>query len=170
MRYKTKIRELTVFALSAAILLIGKIIFEPLPNVHPLGALIMIYTLLWRKKALIPIYLYVFLQGLVSGFNPWWIPYLYIWTVLWAMTMLLAKNMRLNTWSVLYPLVCALHGLLFGILYSPAQAIIFGLNLKQMTVWIAAGFPYDIIHAVGNFAAGFLVLPLTAVLKRAERR
>jgi energy-coupling factor transport system substrate-specific component len=168
MRYKTKIRELTVFALSATIMLLGKVIFEPLPNVHPLGALIMTYTLVFRKKALVPIYLYVFLQGLIAGFNLWWIPYLYIWTFLWGATMLLPKKLPVP--YVIYPIVCALHGLAFGTLYAPAQALLFHLNFKQMLVWIAAGFPFDITHAIGNFAAGFLVFPLVAVLKKLERR
>ncbi len=166
MRYKTKIRDLIIFAFLGALMLLAKIVFEPLPNVHPLGALIMVYTLVYRTRALIPIYIYVFLQGLISGFNLWWVPYLYIWTVLWGMTMLLPKNMKVRTKSIVYPTVCALHGLLFGTLYAPLQALMFGLDFSAMLKWIAAGLVFDAIHAAGNFAAGFLVLPLSSVLKK----
>ena len=62
----------------------SKVIMEALPNIHLLGMLTMVYTLTFRWKALIPIYIYVFLNGLYAGFNVWWVPYLYIWTVLWA--------------------------------------------------------------------------------------
>ena len=67
---------------------------------------------------------------------------------------------------VVYPVVCALHGFLYGVLYSPAQAILFGLNFQQMLAWIAAGLPFDVIHGLGNLAAGLLILPLSELLRR----
>ena len=70
----------------------SKIIMEALPNIHLLGMLTMVYTVVFRAKALIPIYLYVFLNGLYAGFAVWWIPYLYIWTILWGVTMLIPRR------------------------------------------------------------------------------
>lgn len=168
MKNKATPRELIIFAMLGALMLIGKIVFEPLPNVHPLAALVVIYTLVYRAKALIPIYLYVLLQGLISGFNLWWIPYTYIWTVLWGIAMLLPKNMSARIGVFVYPLITALHGLLFGTLYAPAQALMFGLDFNGMIKWIIAGLPFDALHAVGNFAAGFLVLPISKVLRKLE--
>ena len=143
-----------------------KIIMEALPNIHLLGMLIMVYTLVFRVKALIPIYLFVLLNGLYAGFSPWWVPYLYVWTVLWGVTMLLPRRMPIKVASVIYPLVCALHGLAFGVLYAPAQALLFGLNFKQMLVWIATGFPFDLIHGISNLVVGTLILPLSLLLKK----
>ena len=145
----------------------SKILLEILPNIHLLAMLTVLYTVVFRKKALIPIYVYVLINGVWSGFSIWWIPYTYIWTVLWGITMLLPKNMPKGVAAVVYPVVCALHGLAFGTLYAPAQALMFGLDFKQTLMWIAAGLPWDAVHAVGNFAAGFLVLPLAAVMKKA---
>jgi energy-coupling factor transport system substrate-specific component len=71
---------------------------------------------------------------------------------------------------VVYPLVCGVHGLLFGILYAPVQALMFGLNFRQMLAWIISGLPFDAIHGIGNLAAGFLILPLTDLLKKLIRR
>ncbi len=167
-RTHKRLRDLIVFAMLGALMLIGKIIFEPLPNVHPLAALVMIYTLVYRSRALIPIYVYVFLQGLISGFNLWWIPYTYIWTVLWGLTMLLPKKIPTGIAIFTYPILCAFHGILFGVLYAPAQAIIFGLDFSAMIKWIIAGLPFDLLHAGGNLAAGFLVLPISRALKRLE--
>ena len=128
--------------------------------------LTMVYTLAFRKRALIPIYVYVFLNGLYAGFNLWWVPYLYIWTILWGVTMLLPKRMPHKVGAVVYPVVCALHGLAFGTLYAPAQAILFRLNFQQMLAWIASGFYWDVVHAVGNLAVGLLIVPLTILLKK----
>ena len=168
--YSRQIFEICVFAMLASIMLCSKLIMEALPNIHLLGALTMVYTLVFRKKALIPIYLYVFLNGLVAGFSLWWFPYLYIWTILWGITRLLPKNMPPKAQIIVYPLVCCLHGLLYGILYSPAQALMFKFTFKQTLVWICAGFPFDLLHAFGNLLAGLLIVPLTDTLNKLLRQ
>ena len=148
---------------------VSKILMEWIPNVHLLGTLTMAYTLVYRKKALYPIYVYVFLNGALGGFNSWWIPYLYIWTVLWGVTMLLPKQMPKRVSSIVYMLVCAMHGLGFGVLYAPAQALLFGLSFEATMAWIASGFPFDIIHGIGNFFCGMLIVPIASLLRYLER-
>ncbi len=66
----------------------------------------------------------------------------------------------------MYSAVCGLHGLLFGVMYAPVQALFFGLDFNQTLAWIAAGLPFDIMHAIGNFAAGFLIIPLVKLIKK----
>ena len=160
---------MVIFAMLGTLMFCSKIILEVLPNIHLLGMLTIVYTVVYRKKALIPIYIYVFMNGLFAGFNMWWVPYLYIWTLLWGATMLLPKHMPKSVAAVVYPLLCALHGILFGVLYAPAQAVMFGLNFEQMLAWIAAGLPFDLLHSAGNFAAGLLILPLSELLRRLDR-
>ncbi len=159
-------KEIVVFAMLGSILFLSKLLMEWAPNIHLVGMLIMVYTLVYRKKAIIPLYLYVFLMGLFYGFATWWVPYLYIWTVLWAMTMLVPNIKSKNFRIILYIIVCGLHGFLFGILYAPAQAIFFGLDLKGTLSWIVVGFPFDIIHGVSNLLLGSLIYPLSEVLKK----
>ena len=166
---KLNTRQLAIFAMLGAIMYLSKIIMEWIPNVHLLGALTMAYTLVYRKKALYPIYVYVFLNGALTGFNTWWIPYLYIWTVLWGVTILLPKNMPKKMAPIVYMVVCALHGFCFGILYAPAQAIMFGLSFEATLTWIATGFYFDIIHGIGNFFCGMLIVPIASVLRMLER-
>ena len=148
------------------VMFVSKIVMEFLPNIHLLGALTMVYTLAFRAKALIPIYVYVMVNGLYAGFATWWIPYLYIWTILWAVTMLLPRQMSRKIAYVVYPLVCGLHGLAFGVLYAPAQALFFHLNWEMTMAWVVAGLPFDAIHAVGNVLAGLLIVPLAELLKK----
>lgn len=160
-----KLADLIIFAMLGVIMFVSKYMTEALPNIHLLGMLTMTYTVVYRKKALIPIYVFVFLIGLFNGFALWWIPYLYIWTVLWGITMLLPKNMSKKVAFPVYAVVCALHGLCYGTLYAPAQAIMYGLDFKGMIAWIVAGLPWDAIHAAGNFAVGFLIVPVASALK-----
>ena len=160
---------MVTFAMLGTLMFCSKLVMEALPNIHLLGMLTMVYTLVYRKKALIPIYIYVVLNGAFAGFNAWWVPYLYIWTVLWALTMLLPKSMPRWLAAAVYPLLCGLHGFAFGALYAPAQAIMFGLDLEGMLAWIVAGLPFDLIHGVGNFAVGLLILPLSTLLAKLEK-
>ena len=99
----------------------------------------------------------------------WWVPYLYIWTLLWGAVMLLPRNLPDKFACIVYPALCALHGILFGILYAPAQAVMFGFTFEQTLAWIASGLPFDILHSMGNLAAGLLILPLSKLLLRLDR-
>lgn len=165
---KLSTKEITLFAMLGALMYASKAIMEIAPNVHLLGVLTSSYTVVYRKKALYPIYTYVLLNGLLCGFSTWWIPYLYIWTVLWGVVMLLPRKMPKKVKPIVYMTVCAAHGFLFGTLYAPAQAILFGLNFKAMVAWIIAGLPWDCIHGVSNFFCGILIMPIVSILTKME--
>ena len=167
---KLSIREMVVFAFLGAIMFISKQILEFLPNIHMLGMLTMLYTVVYRKKALIPIYVFVLLEGALAGFSMWWIPYLYIWTVLWAVTMLLPKNMSPKIATPVYMIVCGLHGLSYGTLYAPFQALWMGFDFKTTIAWIVAGLWWDVVHAIGNVIFGSMIYPLSKVLKKLENQ
>lgn len=165
---KLRIREIAVFGMLGALMYASKIAMEFAPNVHLLGVFTIAFTVVYRKKALYPIYTYVFLNGIFSGFATWWIPYLYVWTVLWGVTMLLPKKMPQKVQPIVYMIVNACHGFSFGILYAPAQAVLYGLSFKGMLAWIASGFPFDITHGISNFICGALIVPIVHVLRRLE--
>lgn len=160
-------RELAIFGVLAAVMISTKKAMEALPNIHLVGVITVAMTLVYRRKALFPLYVYVILEGVFGGFGTWWLPYLYVWTVLWGMTMLLPEKIPEKVRPFVYGAVCGLHGLLFGILYAPSQMVLFGLNLRGAVAWIAAGFPFDCIHGVSNLILGMiLIVPLTKVLKK----
>lgn len=152
------------------IMFISKIMMEWAPNIHFLGMLTMTYTLVYRKRALIPLYVFVLLEGVYAGFNLWWVPYLYIWLPLWGFTMLLPRNMPARITIPVYMAVCALHGLCYGTLYAPFQAIAFGLSFKGTVAWIVSGLPFDALHAAGNLASGTLIYPLANLISKIEKR
>lgn len=166
---KLTIKEMTVFSMLGAIMYASKVIMEIAPNVHLLGAFIVAFTVVYRKKALYPIYVYVLLTGLFNGFNAWWLPYVYIWTVLWAVVMLLPKKLPKMWQPIIYMSVSAMHGFLYGVLYAPVQALVYGLNLEGTLAWIATGLPWDMIHGVSNFFCGILIVPIISVLRLAEK-
>lgn len=166
---KLTIREMAVFAMLGALMYASKMIMEVAPNVHLLGAFTIAFTVVYRKKALYPIYTYVLLNGIFCGFATWWIPYLYLWAVLWGATMLLPKRIPEKLRPLVYMLLCAAHGFLFGTLYAPAQALLYGLSFQKMIAWIISGLPWDFVHGVSNFFCGILIVPIIKILTFLEK-
>ena len=165
------IRLLAVFAMLGSIMFISDILMEFMPNVHIVGVLTVVYTAVYRYKALIPIYVYVFMNGLFSGFGIWWLAYLYIWTILWAFVMLIPRRLPTRVRAVLYVALCTLHGFLFGVLYAPVQ-MIYNSDLNYIISWIAVGFvTADIYHGIGNCIFGILlIIPLSKLLLKLEAK
>ena len=166
---KLTIREMAVFAMLGALMYASKMIMEVAPNVHLLGVFTIAFTVVYRKKALYPIYTYVLLNGIFCGFATWWIPYLYLWAVLWGATMLLPKRIPEKLRPLVYMLLCAAHGFLFGTLYAPAQALLYGLSFQKMVAWIISGLPWDFVHGVSNFFCGILIVPIVKILTFLEK-
>ena len=61
---KLTIRETAIFAMLGSVMYASKMVMEILPNVHLLGVFTIAYTIVYRKKALYPIYIYVILNGI----------------------------------------------------------------------------------------------------------
>ena len=163
---KIKLKELIVFAMLGTIMFLSDLLMEALPNIHGVAMFIALFTLVYRWRALIPLYVYVALTGVYAGLAPWWIPYLYVWLPLWALVMIIPKGAPTKLKMILATVFCALHGLAFGTIYAPLQAIMYGLSFNGMLTWIVVGLPYDAIHMCGNFVMSFLIYPLYKVIKK----
>ena len=163
---KLRAKEIAIFGMLGAMMYASKVVMDAFPNIHLLGVFVIAMTVVYRAKALYPIYLYALLLGLFNGFSTWWVPHLYLWTILWGAAMLLPKRMPKWLAPFVYMALCAVHGFLYGTLYAPFQALAFGLDWNGMVAWIIAGLPFDVIHGVSNFFCGALIVPLITVLRR----
>ena len=168
---KLKIREIAIFAMLGAIMFVSKVIMEGLPNIHLLGTLVIAYTITYRAKALFPIYAYVFANGLWEGFRPFdWLPETYIWLILWGMAMLLPKKMPPRVAPIVYMVVSAIHGLLFDVFYIPAYLLFANIPFERLWLTFLMGLPYVALQAVGNFALGTLIVPISRLLRKLDKR
>jgi energy-coupling factor transport system substrate-specific component len=164
------VREIAVFAMLGSLMMVSDIIMNILPNIHLVGVMIVTFTAVYRRKALYPIYIYVFLIGLFEGFGLWWLPYLYIWTVLWALAMLIPRRTPRWLAPILYALVCGLHGFAFGFLWIPSQMLLLHFSFEQALIWWMTGFvTADIPHGIGNLIGSVLILPLVALIRKLDR-
>lgn len=167
---KLKLKDIIILSLIAALMTVSDFAMEALPNVHLVGVFTVIATAVYHKYALLSIYVYALIQGVIGGFNLWWIPYLYVWTILWGAVMLVPKKIPDKYKYMIYVGLCALHGFLFGVIYAPAQALMFGLDFNGMIAWIAAGFTFDMIHGLGNLVLGAaLIYPAVKILKQTDK-
>lgn len=163
------VHNIAVFAMLGALMFAGKKLMEWIPNVHPLTMLIMVYTVVYRKKAIFPILVYLVLDTVVTGGFTWIVPYYYIFLLYWLITLMLPRRLPDVYAAILYSVVCALFGLAFGTLYAPWQALMYNLSFEKTITWIVAGLPWDSMHALGNLAASVLILPLVRLIRRVDR-
>lgn len=146
--------------LLSTILLIGQVGMAFLPNIEPVTFLIIIYTLVYGRQVFFIIYTFVLVEGLIYGFGIWWVSYLYIWSILAILTLLLKKNQSVLIWSV----IAGAYGLIFGALCAIPYLISGGIG-AAFAYW-ASGIPYDILHCIGNFGITLVLYkPVLSTLK-----
>ena len=156
---KLRIREMAVFAMLGTLMYVSKIIMEMLPNIHLIGILTVVYTIVYRKKALYPIYLYVLLEILLYGIGTWNMNYLYVWGILALVAWLLREMESPLGWA----LVSGVFGLAFGALCAPVDFLMGDLGYV-ISKWIS-GIPFDVAHCLGNFAMALVLFaPLRKLL------
>lgn len=160
-QHRQKIMYIVTMGLLSAILLIGQLGMAFLPNIEPVSFLIIAYTLVYKKRVFPIIYAFVILEGLIFGFGIWWVSYLYIWSILALLVLLLQKTDSAILWAV----IAGAYGLAFGALCSIPYLISGGPG-AALTYW-AAGIPYDILHCAGNFVITLVLYhPVLHVLKK----
>lgn len=139
----------------------AKFVMAGLPNIEPVSLMVMLFGVLFGKKALFPIYTYVFLEFALNGLGLWSIPYLYVWPLLALMAWLLRSMNSSLGWAML----SGVFGLLFGALCAPVSLAVGGPAFALS--WWLSGLGFDLLHCVGNFAlAMILFVPLRRLLSR----
>lgn len=144
---KISVKELILFGVLGSILTIVQLSLNFIPNVEAVSLLIIIYSLVFGKKSLFSVFIFIIMIGLVSGFGTWWFGYVILWPTLSILTCLLSKFIK-NRYLVL-SLYSGTFGLLFGLFYAIPYAVFGGINAG--IIYWAAGIPYDIVHGLANY-------------------
>ena len=156
---KLSAKEVTVYALLGALLFLQQVVLSFLPNISLTTPLILVYTLVFGRRALYIIYMFVILEGAVFGFGLWFFGYLYIWLVPFGLALIFRRQQSPLFWAIL----AGGFGLCFGLLYAPVYGIVGGLS-AAIASWIS-GIPFDLVHMVGDFFTTLLVLkPFSRIL------
>ena len=151
--------EVTLFGVLGAILFALQVAMSGLPNIEPVTLLVMVYAVVFGRKCLYPIAIFVVMEILFFGIQMWNINYIYIWAVLALAAWWLREMRHPLAWAIL----AAVFGLLFGALCAPVY--LFTGGLAYAVSWWVAGIPYDLLHCGGNFVMALLLfVPLRKLL------
>lgn len=156
-----KLKEIILLTLLGVLMYISQVIMSQLPNIEIVSLLIIIITRKFGYKALASIYVFVGCEILTYGLSMWVINYLYVWLVLWFSILLIRKIDS----PLIYSLISAIFGLLFGTLCSVPYFLTGGITLG--VTYIVGGFWFDILHCIGNFVSTlFLYRALTRIMDK----
>lgn len=136
----------------AALMVATQVALASLPNIHLVAVFVILAALLFGWKALYSVYIFVVLEALIYGFSMWVINYLYVWTVLAILAILLRKNRSRLFWAA----VSGVFGLFFGALCA-IPYVITGGWAAGFAYWVA-GIPFDLIHCASNAVLAFILL------------
>ena len=148
---KPSLRELCILSLLGALMLALQVAASALPNIHFTAPIIIITAVFFGWKSLYAIIVFIMLEGLVWGFGLWWACYWYLWPALAIPAILLRQNRSALVWAI----VAAIHGLLFGALYALIYYFVGGWEMV-LAKWIS-GIPFDLAHCAGNFIITLLL-------------
>lgn len=161
---KLTLKQIALFGILGGLTFAAKVVMAGLPNIEPVSLMVMLFAVTFGRKAVFPIYVYVFMEFLLYGFNTWSVCYLYIWLVL----AVCARLLRGMTHPLAWALLSGVYGLCFGALCAPVDVVIGGFGYA-LGKWVN-GIPFDIAHCIGNFVLALvLFVPLRKVMTRLYR-
>ena len=162
---RIRLVDLTLFGMLGALTFAAKLVMMGLPNIEPSSLMVMLFAVIFGRKAVYPIYVYVTLEILYFGINTWTICYLYIWLILAIGAWVLRKSREPLAWAML----SGVFGLCFGALCGIVDIFIGGFGYAAAK-WVS-GIPFDLLHCGGNFViAGLLFVPMRGLLDKLYRQ
>lgn len=173
-RARPSARIVSLVAALVAFAVIGRILFAPFPNVKPTTDIVIVAGFV---LGFAPGWIVGTLAALVSNFyfmqGPWTPWQMVAWGLCGLLGALLAKFSRGDLGRVPFALCCAAAGLGYGLIVNFQGAINAGGPDLLNSFWIqlSTSLPFDIAHAIGNFAFFMLAGPLLiAMLERLKSR
>lgn len=158
---KISVREVVLFGVLGALTFAAKYAMSFLPNIEPVSLMVMLFVVVFGRKWVYPVYLYVAMEILFYGISLWNINYLYIWAVLALAAGCMKKMQHPLGWAIL----SGAFGLLFGALCGIVDIFIGGFGYAAAK-WVS-GIPFDIAHCAGNFVIALLLfVPMRRLLEK----
>ena len=158
---KLTVREMALFAVLGSLTFAAKYVMSFLPNIEPVSLMVMLFAVVFGKKWVYPVYLYVLMEILFYGVGLWNINYLYVW----AMLAVGAGFLRDMESPLGWALLSGSFGLAFGALCGIVDVFVGGAAYA-VTKWVS-GIPFDITHCVGNFVIALLLFrPLRGLMEK----
>lgn len=169
-RSKNSAFDVALVALMVAVIEVFKFAMLELPNIELTSFWLILFSKHFGKKVYYVVPVFTVIEGMIFGFNLWWISYLYAWPLL----VLVTRIFKANDSALLWAVISALFGLSFGALcalpyFFTGSDLQSGLTIV-FSQWVA-GIPWDITHCIGNFVLMLLLYkPLGGVMLKIQQR
>ena len=162
--------DVALVALMVAVIEVFKFTMMGLPNIELTSFWLILFSKNLSKMVYYVVPVFTLIEGVIFGFNLWWISYLYVWPLLVLVTRIFKKNNSALTWAI----ISAVFGLSFGALCAIPYAFT-GTDLQSgLSIafsWWVAGIPWDIAHCAGNFVLTLLLYkPLSEIMLKIQLR
>ena len=122
---KSRLISLCLMAMMGTLLVVSKEALAFLPNVELVSLLTILFTLVFGKRTVGALAVFLLLEGVLYGFGTWWVMYLYIWPLLALLTWLFRWMKHAWQWAIF----SGLYGLAFGTLCSLFYLPVGGLKM-----------------------------------------
>lgn len=153
------VREIAYLALITAACVIGRIVFQPIPNVQPMTAIFLIITgLLGLSRGLIIALLSVVITNLYMGMGPWTISQLISYGILLTLFYCLLRIPMLGRSFYLQLVFSFLAGFIYGFVISIIDVQVYGM--PAFLPYYLQGLSFDFLHGVGNVVFFLLLRPI----------
>ncbi|WP_067725399.1 ECF transporter S component [Oceanobacillus damuensis] len=148
--------KITIIALLAAMAVAGRYVFQFIPNVQPVTALIIICGLiLGPLSAILLAVVTTFLSNMLMGTGIWTIWQIVSWSMIGILSGLLGKTFHRLSLLFIVPFA-VFSGYLYGVIISLTSYQITG----KFWPYYLAGLPFDTSHAIGNAVFIILLYPI----------
>ena len=161
------VRRLALLSILTALCYVGRMMFQFIPNVQPVTAVLIILTLtLGMTDGFIVAILSIVLTNFLLGMGPWTIAQIASFGVLIVVTGLVMKPFYKKVHKAYFVVFSFLGGILYGFVISLFTVKMMGIN--SFWAYYIAGIPFDLLHGLGNAGFYLILEPILSPLLAAQ--
>lgn len=153
------VKEIANLSLMVAACVVGRLIFQFIPNIQPMTAILLIMTLhRGLRQGLIVSLLSVIVTNLYLGMGVWTLAQLFSYTTIIVVFYLLGKWSFFKKNLLLQAFFSFLAGFLYGLIISLVSYKLYGIT--AFLPYYIQGLSFDFLHAIGNVGFYLILAPL----------
>ncbi|MHC5216253.1 ECF transporter S component [Enterococcus sp. LJL128] len=153
------IREIAYLSLVIAACVVGRLVFQPLPNVQPMTAIFLIITIqLGLSRGMIVALLSVLITNFYLGMGIWTFSQLLSYFFILLIVMVLSRFKEFRNSYFLQSLFSFLAGFLYGLIISFIDVQVYGM--PAFLPYYLQGIPFDFMHGIGNLIFYLILAPV----------
>lgn len=152
------VRKITFLALITASAIVGRTLFQSIPNVQPVTDIILLLTIafgIWEGFSVA--LLTILITNLYMGMGIWTVFQIVTYGVIILLTYFLRPLLKKHFLiQVGYSFVV---GILYGFIISLLYALFF-MGIDRLIPYYLAGLSFDLMHGIGNGAIYIVFIPI----------